>query len=1265
MLPRARLRQAVALLAALLFLTSAYAGTVTTDCVAGLVRDVLQATSDNTSDDDKYTAVVSVVNDFVSSCTDGFDQSSSGLRPLRILAPYQARTDMTRIISDFQSQTGYKVIMEYIENLGLVQELQFVASTSPLAYDGWFVDGSAVVDLVTTTKLVAPLDAFISHDSVIEWSDVTQYVREITSTYGGVTIGVPIGGKPVSMQYRMDLLAAANISLPNTWEDMVKAAQILNSTDFNGDGTADYALCWQLADCTWDGQIGTSQILATMTQTTGPKTGFLWDPKNMELLGGAAAMTRTMELIQELLPYSATSCEILNPHFMSGACAITIAFESLFKGVSLYTSLKSVIGTALVPGSTRVLNRQTGQLEECTPTLCPLAVLERTYNGSMVLVNRAPHFGIGSFSGFVNAYLDNAHKQATYNLWSFLSEPIYSKELVMTTGVVGPYRKSHLDTSAQSLAAWGAIGYDTRAVTDFLTTIKGSLEHANFVPDLRMLGGSRYLATLYSALQNASAGMAPAQIATYVAAEHNANLASSGPLVVVQRSLQAGLGILVASPPPPVLIPTTAPTAQAPVTQAGTNDTLAIILGVVIPLAVIFSALLIILFIVRYRRRSPYGGHWVPSPGDDTTLVVTDIMDSTPLWETLAPGVMECAVATHNAVVRQAVDEWNGYEQATEGDSFLLAFFNPSDALGFAMQLQTSLLEAAWEPELLQHPLCTPVKMGPSAALQGAGNSDGRFGLLRAARLLGPSDGTSGQLSGVVSMDFQVHGTSWDDDAQALVPPDLHSTLGAVGSAVEAHRTTRRGSFLSVAPLFECNSGNAASRFDHEGGGLATEAVTVEPDPARTCWHSVRELLQALHAAATGDGMPTVESSESLSAELCILPRGDTNVASTMAKFMQLAWTSEGSPAAVKDHLTVFKGLRVRVGMHSGVPKGTVERNATSGRVFLGGMPLALAKAVGDAGAGGMVLLTQESFERVQPDRALKGVLVLALGEHGLKDDLGTVCVYQAIERSLVPRLAAFEPMRGLSEIETGVMDAPIGTVTIAFANMVGLTTLQTWDKDQADVALGTFSAVSKQLLHDVGGYLVELTSSGLCLAAFCHPLDAIAWGAGLIEVMKYHTWGEELLSHELCEEVLLHEPSCKGASTALQSRLLFRGPRIKIGIDMGQVQADVSPVSGRMTYRGRVMNRAARISGKASAGMQWCSTAVWEQANGPSTRARVLAADIRGTQLGTFPLKGVAENVKLVQCSWHHDDAAVPAPAPALAPTPTPTPSPSSLPLS
>ncbi|KAG1660668.1 hypothetical protein FOA52_006829 [Chlamydomonas sp. UWO 241] len=580
-------------------------------------------------------------------------------------------TCAARCTAAFRESTGYQVTFEAVDPRDMVRELVFSEQTSPLAYDGWILPGSAVVDLITHTKLVAPVDTFIARDSSILWSDVTEYVREISSTYGGATVGVPISGRPLLLMYRRDVLAAANLTAPNTWEDMVLAAQILNSTDCNSDGTGDCALCLQLHDCDADGVVGVSALLATMTQTAGPRTGFLWDPDTMASLGGSAAMTRTMELIQELLPYSATGCGFPNPHWMEGRCAITIAPETLFKGIS-HTALRGVIGTAMVPGSTRVLNRSTGRLEECTPALCPHASLERTYDGSdPVLVNRAPHFGFGGFSGFVNAYKNEDLQGVMYAFWSFMSEPIYSKQLFMTTNIIGPYRKSHLDTSAQSLAAWGAIGYDQFATRDFLTTVDSSLEHANFVPDLRMLGGNSYLDTLNEALRNASGGMAPSQITANVLAKHTAILASSGPRDVVLQSLRAGLGISVASPPPPT---------QDIVTQAGSSDThLPIILGVTIPLIAVLSALLFALFIVRNRKRSLFGGLLVPSPGEDTTLVVTDIMDSTALWETQGSGVMECALATHNAVVRKALGKWSGYEQATEGDSFLLAFHTPSD----------------------------------------------------------------------------------------------------------------------------------------------------------------------------------------------------------------------------------------------------------------------------------------------------------------------------------------------------------------------------------------------------------------------------------------------------------------------------------------------------------------------------------------------------------------------------------------------------------
>ncbi len=49
------------------------------------------------------------------------------------------------------------------------------------------------------------------------------------------------------MYYRRDVLAAAKLPVPATWDDLLLVAQTLNGSDFNNDGRPDYAMCLQIA----------------------------------------------------------------------------------------------------------------------------------------------------------------------------------------------------------------------------------------------------------------------------------------------------------------------------------------------------------------------------------------------------------------------------------------------------------------------------------------------------------------------------------------------------------------------------------------------------------------------------------------------------------------------------------------------------------------------------------------------------------------------------------------------------------------------------------------------------------------------------------------------------------------------------------------------------------------------------------------------------------------------------------------------------------
>jgi hypothetical protein len=78
----------------------------------------------------------------------------------------------------------------------------------------------------------------------------------------------------------------------------------------------------------------------------------------------------------------------------------------------------------------------------------------------------------------------------------------------------------------------------------------------------------------------------------------------------------------------------------------------------------------------------------------------------------------------------------------------------------------------------------------------------------------------------------------------------------------------------------------------------------------------------------------------------------------------------------------VFAGLRVRVGLSSGVTPADVSFNAVAGRRQFGGAALAAAKIVCDAAQGGMVLMSAPTFAQLVAHALPPGLVALHMGEY-------------------------------------------------------------------------------------------------------------------------------------------------------------------------------------------------------------------------------------------------------------------------------------------
>jgi predicted ATPase len=121
------------------------------------------------------------------------------------------------------------------------------------------------------------------------------------------------------------------------------------------------------------------------------------------------------------------------------------------------------------------------------------------------------------------------------------------------------------------------------------------------------------------------------------------------------------------------------------------------------------------------------------------TFLFTDIEGSTQLWES-APDAMRAALASHDSILRDAIEAHGGYVFATGGDGFGAAFARAGDALAAAEQARTALATEQWPEE-------APIRVRMALHTGEAAERDGNYfggAVNRAARLM--AVGYGGQL---------------------------------------------------------------------------------------------------------------------------------------------------------------------------------------------------------------------------------------------------------------------------------------------------------------------------------------------------------------------------------------------------------------------------------------------------------------------------------------------------------------------------------------
>ena len=185
-----------------------------------------------------------------------------------------------------------------------------------------------------------------------------------------------------------------------------------------------------------------------------------------------------------------------NAHMNDGSCVLTYSWGDLYKRSRAQGSvLGDKLGIAPTPGSKRVLDRETGQLVECTKDICPYG----EYYDDIGWVNKAGYAANGGWGGAISANADPAKQQILVDFFLWASGREQSDKYVIPNATLpiaqingqDPWRKSHLDTEK-----WVLQGYDRTLTDQYVKTIFQVTQSKNVAIEIRFPKSGEIMSTL-------------------------------------------------------------------------------------------------------------------------------------------------------------------------------------------------------------------------------------------------------------------------------------------------------------------------------------------------------------------------------------------------------------------------------------------------------------------------------------------------------------------------------------------------------------------------------------------------------------------------------------------------------------------------------------------------------------------------------------------------------------------------------------------------
>jgi class 3 adenylate cyclase len=160
---------------------------------------------------------------------------------------------------------------------------------------------------------------------------------------------------------------------------------------------------------------------------------------------------------------------------------------------------------------------------------------------------------------------------------------------------------------------------------------------------------------------------------------------------------------------------------------------------------------------------------------------------------------------------------------------------------------------------------------------------------------------------------------------------------------------------------------------------------------------------------------------------------------------------------------------------------------------------------------------------------------------------------------------------------DTGAVKAPEGTLAIVFTDVTRAASLWEFNSEAMLRAMILHNEVLRALLIKHHGYEVRFSGKdnaggngdGSFCVAFADPLRALEWCMDVQKALLTVEWPEALLAH----------PGAAEEWGDVDDRPIFKGLRVRMGLNYGEPRRLRDVVTRRVEYHGSVVNIAAHLT--------------------------------------------------------------------------------------